>query len=80
MSMYPTKSLIQSEKLQTIDELIATLQQFKTQGANHIDVTLNWEDTYTSADDMLVSVELLEKTLSDGSVMHDIKLNFSENV
>lgn len=80
MSLYPTTSLIQSEKLQTIDELIATLQQFKTQGANHIDVTLNWEDTFTTCDDALVQVELLEKVLSDGSKMHDIKLNFSENV
>jgi hypothetical protein len=80
MSLYPTTSLIQSEKLQTIDELIAELQKFKTQGANHIDVTLNWEDTYTTCDDALVSLELLEKTLSDGSKIHDIRLNFSENV
>lgn len=80
MSLYPEQSLIQSEKLQTIDELIATLQQFKTQGANHIDVTLSWDGTYTTLNDALVSVELIEKTLSDDSKMHDIKLNFSENV
>jgi hypothetical protein len=80
MSLYPTKSLIQSNKLQTIDELIAELQKFKTSGANHIDVSLWWDDTLTTADDVLVSLELLEKTLSDGSVMHDIKMNFSENV
>lgn len=78
MSLYPTQSLIQSEKVQTIDELIALLKQFKTKGANHIDVTLNWDGTYTSCDDALVSLELLEKTLSDGSKMHDIKMNFSE--
>jgi hypothetical protein len=78
--MYPTKSLIQSDKLQTIDELIKALQQFKTSGANHIDLTVDWDGTYTTANDMLVSLELLEKTLSDGSVMHDIKMNFSENV
>lgn len=80
MSLYPTKSLIQGSKLQTIDELIAELQQFKTKGCNYIDVSLNWSGTYTSCDDMLVSLELLEKTLSDGSVIHDIKFNFSENV
>jgi hypothetical protein len=80
MSLYPTKSLIQSNKLQTIDELIAELQKFKTSGANYIDVSLWWDDTLTTADDVLVSLELLEKTLSDGSVMYDIKMNFSENV
>ena len=47
---------------------------------NYLDVTVEWDGTRTTARDMLVSVELLAKTLSDGSVAHDIQLNFSENV
>ncbi len=78
MSLYPQQSLIQSSKVQTIDELIAELQQFKTQGANHIDLCVMHGDNYVSINDALVSLELIEKTLSDGSKMHDIQMNFSE--
>ena len=78
MSLYPKDSLIQSEKVQTIDELIALLKQFKTRGANHIDLRVFTDDSYISIDDALVSLELIEKTLSDGSKMHDIQMNFSE--
>jgi hypothetical protein len=78
MSMYPTTSLIQSEKLQTIDELIATLQEFKTKGANHIEVS-SWDGNHlVRITDALVQVELLERILSDDSKIHDIKLSFSE--
>ncbi len=78
MSLYPQQSLIQSSKVQTIDELIAELQQFKTHGVNHIDLRVIHGDNYVSIDDALVSLELIEKTLSDGSTMHDIQMNFSE--
>lgn len=78
MSLYPTTSLIQSEKLQTIDELIAILKKFKTRGANHIDLAVITDDNYVGIDDALVSVELLEKVLSDGSKAYDIKLVFTE--
>ncbi|TFH40261.1 MAG: hypothetical protein E4H01_16875 [Lysobacterales bacterium] len=78
MSLYPTTSLIQSEKLQTIDELIAILKKFKTRGANHIDLAVINDDNYVGIDDALVSVELLEKVLSDGSKAYDIKLVFTE--
>lgn len=78
MSMYPTESLIQSEKLQTIDELIDTLQKFKTSGCNHIELAVMTDDSYINIPDALVSVELLERTWSDDSKAHDIKLVFSE--
>ena len=78
MSLYPQQSLIQSEKVQTIDELIALLKQFKTRGANHIDLRAFTDDNYVSFNDALVSIELIEKTLSDGSKMHDILMVFSE--
>lgn len=78
MSIYPTESLIQSEKLQDIDELIKTLQQFKTKGCNHIEVVVIVDDNYINITDALVSVQLLERTLSDDSKAHDIMLTFTE--
>ena len=78
MSIYPTESLIQSEKLQDIDELIKTLQQFKTSGVNHIELCAMVDGSYISISDALVSVELLELTLSDDSKTHDIRLVFTE--
>lgn len=78
MSLYPTQSLIQSEKVQTVDELIDLLERFKTHDVNNIDLSVITDDDYVSINDALVSVELLEKTLSDGSKIHDIKLSFSE--
>lgn len=79
MSLYPQKSLIQSsEPIQTVDALIAELEKFKTSGTNFIDLTVSWEDTHTRVNDACVTLELIEKTLSDGSVIHDIQMNFSE--
>ncbi len=80
MSLYPTTTIDSTDKLQTIDELIEALQKMKTQCANYIDVTVEWDGTFTTCNDMLVSLNLQEKILSDGSKMHDIQFNFSENV
>ena len=72
-------SLIQSEKLQTVDELIATLKQFKTKGCNYIDIFAYDSDGKSiTIDGALFEMQLLEETLSDGSKAHDIKLTFSE--
>ena len=72
-------SLIQSEKYQTIDELIAALKVFKTKGCNYIDIVAHDTDgNYLSIDGALVELQLLEEVLSDGSKAHDVKLTFSE--
>ena len=72
-------SLIQSEKMQTVDELIKVLQQFKTRGCNYIDLFAYDSDGKSiTIDGALFELQLLEETLSDGSKAHDIKLTFSE--
>ena len=78
MSLYPTQSLGQSEEVQDVSDLIKLLKQFKTRGCNHIDVTVHSDDQHITFSDAVVSVELLARTLSDGSVAHDIHLKFSE--
>ena len=79
MSLYPEKSLMQSAEVQSIDELIELLIAFKTTGTNNIDlVTMGDDGEMIRYSDALVRVELIEKTLSDDSKMHDIKLTFSE--
>ena len=78
MSLHPTESLIQSEGVQDIDSLIRLLKQFKTRGCNHIDVAVQSDGQFIAFSDAVVSVELLERTLSDNSVAHDILLKFEE--
>ncbi len=79
MSLYPETILERSEQLQTIDELIAALKSIKTRGGNHIDLQVTSGDQSVTIADALVGLSLVEKTLSDGSKMHDIRLSVDTN-
>ncbi len=76
MALYPETILERSEQLQTIDELIAALKSIKTRGGNHIDLQVTSGDQSVTIEDALVGLSLVEKTLSDGSTMHDIRMSF----
>ncbi len=62
----------------TIDELCALLKEFKTQDGNRIDLRERYGDDYSSIKGALTRLKVVEKTLSDGSKVHDIQMNFSE--
>ncbi len=79
MSLYPETILERSEQLQTIDELIAALKSLKTRGGNHIDLQVTSGDQSVTIEDALIGLSLVEKTLSDGSKMHDIRLSVDTN-
>jgi hypothetical protein len=78
MSLEPKESLIQSEGVQSVEELIKLLQEFKTTGTNFMDVKVMSDGNVISLSDAIVSIELLERTLSDGSKAHDILFKFEE--
>ena len=75
---YPTEVLMQSAEVQQVDELIAILEDFKTGHVNNIEINVEGQDKRICITDALVKVQLLERTLSDDSKMHDISLTFSE--
>lgn len=79
MGLYPEKSLAVSDEYQTVSELIKGLEKIKTAEVNNIDVCVkNASGDFIVLRDAAVTLKLIEKTLSDGSKMHDIKMTFTE--
>lgn len=60
------KSLIQDHIGNTVEDLIKALNEFKTSGVNYLQI--NGDDIDG------LGIELIEDTLTDGSVVHDIHL------
>lgn len=75
------ESIIQSNPISTIDELIAELNRFKTGNGstNYINMMISGEKGLSQTDSQQIHIELIKETLSDDSEVFNIAIIGNED-